>query len=529
MTSPDLERCLTDPGYTPPVRALPGLIAALAGLPDERAAEIERVIARAGQPAVSAALGELEVARGDARAAIVSLVARLASVTRDPRCYGALVTALAEPSPECRKLAARALGKLGDSGAEAALLELLPRATGPEQKSLVEALGAVGGESSARALDALASSDTDLMRRRDRARLLIARRQLRGQGAAIAFDVALERPARVALLCRRGLEQILASELGGSSALSVDAGRVEIEHAGPLRELLRARVMLEAQIVVPIDGGGTSAADRIARTLARPEVLHVMQRWTAGVPRFRLAWSDGAHHRSLSWQVARAVSELTQVLCNDSHEALWTVHVPPSGEGVLGLSPRLDPDPRFTYRKRAVPAASHPTIAAALAHHAGVRDREVLWDPFVGSGLELIERARLGPVDAVWGTDIAEDALAAARENIAAAGIERVRLVRGSALELTPPDVSLILTNPPMGRRVARDGSVGELLESFVAHAARVLRPGGRLVWLSPLERRTARRAREVGLIVETGPLVDLGGFDARLQVLRRPTRPVSV
>ena len=73
-----------------------------------------------------------------------------------------------------------------------------------------------------------------------------------------------------------------------------------------------------------------------------------------------------------------------------------------------------------------------------------------------------------------------------------------------------------------MGRRVTRDGSIGELLERFVAHAAHVLRPSGRLVWLSPLGKRPEKRARDLGLIVTPGPDVDLGGFTATLQCFTR-------
>jgi hypothetical protein len=73
-----------------------------------------------------------------------------------------------------------------------------------------------------------------------------------------------------------------------------------------------------------------------------------------------------------------------------------------------------------------------------------------------------------------------------------------------------------------MGRRVARDGSLAELLGGFVRHAASVLRPGGRLVWLSPLPQHTARIARDASLLVQDGPEVDLGGFQAQLQLCQR-------
>ena len=114
--------------------------------------------------------------------------------------------------------------------------------------------------------------------------------------------------------------------------------------------------------------------------------------------------------------------------------------------------------------------------------------------------------------------------LTAARANLQAARVD-AELVHSDALAFTPPAVapSLIITNPPMGRRVARDGSLGTLLEAFLEHASRVLAPGGRVVWLSPLPDRTAQRARRLAFRVDAGPDVDMGGFTARLQRLTRP------
>jgi tRNA G10 N-methylase Trm11 len=169
-----------------------------------------------------------------------------------------------------------------------------------------------------------------------------------------------------------------------------------------------------------------------------------------------------------------------------------------------------------------VPAASHPTIAAALARTAGVRADDVVWDPFCGSGGELVERSLLGPCRRLIGSDVDPRALEAARANLDAANV-RAELIAGDALTLSPTGVTLILTNPPMGRRVARSGgATAALVDGLVATAARTLVRDGRMVWLSPLPERTVAKARTVGLKVFDVARVDLGGFDAMLQVLRR-------
>jgi precorrin-6B methylase 2 len=522
----ELDRCLREPGYTPPVRALEALVAALLEVTEEQLQPLARSLVRAGAPALSVALTALGTRPAEQRPRLIGLLARFASELADAALYPALLSALDEPLVESRKLAARGLGKLADARAEPRLLEALDRATGAERKNIVDALAAVGTQASASRLSALRSDDPDLERRRARAQLSIERRTARAEPGSLAFDRPLGSPFRIALTCRKGLADLLCDELSQRwQPERRSAERVDVMHAGTLGELLVARTALElALVLAPAPAQHAPPQWRMAQALSQPETLAALRCWTNGVPRFRVSWTEGGHHRALSWALARELRERTTEIVNDSHAARWTLRAAPDASGELLLVPRLDPDPRFGYRRADVPAASHPTIAAALARFAGSQADEVVWDPFVGSGLELIERARLGPVRELWGTDLDPRALAAARRNLDAAGIPGAQLVLGDALSFSPPSPSLIISNPPMGRRVARDGSVGDLLERFVAHAANVLRPGGRLVWLSPVGKRTERRARELGLALISGPEVDLGGFTATLQRFTRPS-----
>ena len=81
----------------------------------------------------------------------------------------------------------------------------------------------------------------------------------------------------------------------------------------------------------------------------------------------------------------------------------------------------------------------------------------------------------------------------------------------------------MILTNPPMGRRLRDPEGVTRLLSDALSQFRRVLAPAGRVVWLCPLFEDGARMAGALGFRVERRGAVDLGGFSAELQVLEVP------
>jgi 23S rRNA G2445 N2-methylase RlmL len=237
--------------------------------------------------------------------------------------------------------------------------------------------------------------------------------------------------------------------------------------------------------------------------------------------RYRLAWAEGGRRRATTWEVTRAVAARAPALVNDPTSSNWEV-VATAGEREvqLDLAPRGLVDPRFAWRKGDVPAASHPTVAAALARVANPLDGDVVWDPFAGSGAELVECGLLARC-ALFGSDTEARALAIARDNLSAAGLD-ARLERQDALDPAPRGVTLVITNPPMGRRASRGEAVAELLDAFVAHAAGSLARGGRLVWMAPWPRRSRVAAERAGLSLEWARTVDMGGFDAELQRWRR-------
>jgi tRNA G10 N-methylase Trm11 len=154
-----------------------------------------------------------------------------------------------------------------------------------------------------------------------------------------------------------------------------------------------------------------------------------------------------------------------------------------------------------------------------MARLAGLAENEIVWDPFCGSALELIERALLGGVRAIHGTDLSAAAVAIARDNFAAVRMQPVpanfvcKDFRDYAGSLGPNSLTLVITNPPMGMRVPVPDLRG-LIEELFNVAATVLLPGGRLVLANPISMKNPPRPFQL-LSRQT---VDLGGFDCRME-----------
>lgn len=551
------------PGYTPSAAALAPLLDALAEVDERTARALVRALARREGAAVAVAIERFGSATEAARPWICELVGRVAGATRDPALGDWLVARLAEPDARTRRRAIVALGKLADGRYEAPLLALWTQAPAlPERRALAAALGQLGSESTLRALAQPLPDDVELARRTAQARVKVARDALRATPGGIDASAVAARPPTLLLHVRAGLEALLLEELAPSlEARLLAPGRVAVTLRGPLQQLWGARTFLDCGFPLPLqrlelpaqardrptaeaadprddDADHLAAlADAVVRALTSPLAGELLRSFTRGPLRYRLEWAQAGARRALTWRVAAEVARRDPALVNDPRQALWQVVVSErvyrgAPNAALELWPRGLADPRFDYRVRTLPASSHPTLAAALARVAGVQQDEVVWDPFVGAATELIERARLGPLSRCYGSDDDPAALAAAAANLGAAGLGEVTLVQGDARRWRPPEpVSLVITNPPMGRRLLAGPGLGPLLTAMLTNAAGALRPGGRIVLLSPLPELTLEHAARHGLQAARRQRVDMGGFSAELQLLvsRASTRRLLV
>jgi tRNA G10 N-methylase Trm11 len=127
------------------------------------------------------------------------------------------------------------------------------------------------------------------------------------------------------------------------------------------------------------------------------------------------------------------------------------------------------------------------------------------------------------------GTDLDARAIAVARANFEAAALAPAKAEFTESdfrnAPITPGSVSLIITNPPLGRRVRIKDMQG-LFSDLYTVSTRALRAGGRLVFVNPLRAEPS----DPSLKLEYRKSIDLGGFTCRLEMYRKnaPKRPAK-
>jgi len=444
-----------------------------------------------------------------------------------------LTALLLDPEEKIRRYAMNALPKLGGSlESEKAVLELLDQPKGErEVKNLSQTLSKIGGEATLEKLEALHDENGALHQAEQKVKAQLARQEA---PASIRLDAKIKetRKLRIHLRTRRGMEPFVRDELQAHPKLKsrfkiirTSPGCVALSALRPftLADLYELRTFGSVNFVLGVVAKDEAKhTEAMAQVIASEQTQLLCRKLTEGQPRYRLQFIRAKVPPRKVQAIVNEAFALCPDLLNDPRKSPWAIEIYPEKVGQsVELRPRVLPDPRFTYRVDDVPASTHPPLAAAMAQMAGIQADEVVWDPFCGSGLELIERARLGVVDSIIATDLDYNAIEVARQNFESAGIPSgtVVLHRGDLRNyekitgIAPESISLILANPPpLGRRVRIEDLKG-LITEFYQIAAKTLRPGGRLVFINPL-----KLDPDLSLKLEARHLVDIGGFDCRVE-----------
>ena len=423
---------------------------------------------------------------------------------------GWLRSLLRDPQEKIRRYAAAALPKIGaEVQDERELLALTKLASGErERRHVAKALSKFGGK------ETLASSIDLPARAAQRIKAKVARAE---SPSTIRLDARFDqfRNIDIHLRCRSGLEQFVTEEVERTKQFRVREklkGLLIIDAPGPftIADILTMRCFDSVAFAVKVQGEPTTIA-------ASPQALGIFKTFTAGPIRYRIDFLDKGHQRAAVAKLAEQIHARRPELINGGGDTPWTLEI--RGRHVT-FAPKILPDPRFAYRRRDVPAASHPPLAACMAQLAGAAKDDIIWDAFCGSGIELVESWKLGGVQKLIGTDLAPKAIEIARSNLTAAGIgpDHVTLTVSDFRNFDPGPVSLIITNPPMGRRVPIPNLRG-LIDDLFKTAARTLQPGGRLVFANPIGATPSSRVFRR----DFSQLIDMGGFHCRLEKYTLP------
>lgn len=170
------------------------------------------------------------------------------------------------------------------------------------------------------------------------------------------------------------------------------------------------------------------------------------------------------------------------------------------------------------------------TIASAMLDMAAVPDGTAHLNAMCGSGTLLAEWLTGGGGGRSVGCDLSAEALACARDNLAAAGVADVVELLAADAAAMPFDggsFGLITADVPWGDAVGSHASNARLYPAFLEEAARVARDGAVLVVLTHDVRLFERVLERSGLwVADRVERVFHGGHWPRMYRLVRPGGP---
>ena len=352
-----------------------------------------------------------------------------------------------------------------------------------------------------------------------------------------------------------GFEAIAAEEISarlpgaiirGTRVVADKSGMVLFEYAGEAGDLLALRTIEDLFVVVAALEDVPTAREGLrlleataARAPALEAALELARqvrpgRGGRGRLRFRVvarqvgqaAYRRVDAQRAIERGIAARAGHRWRLVEEGGLEFWLTLLPAKAGQSEAWLALRLS-DERMRhrdYQQAHLPASLRPAAAAALVWLTRPAPDDVFLDPMCGAGTILIERAHAGRYALLLGGDSSAEALAVARENIGPRykPIE-LRAWDARKLPLDSASVTAAAVNLPFGKRVGTPEENRALYPAFLREAARVLRPGARLVALTGDARTFEAALRRTGQLTRRAVYaVRVLGQPAKVYVVER-------
>lgn len=169
---------------------------------------------------------------------------------------------------------------------------------------------------------------------------------------------------------------------------------------------------------------------------------------------------------------------------------------------ICGL--RLTPDNWRRFQKKDVfhDAGLKPTIAAAMVLLSDPNEEDIVLDPMCGYGTLPLERFRY-PMVKLYAFDIDEVAVANTHNNLPESEVFEIDICDTTQLKLEDTSIDTILVNPQWDKQTSNGMHIDQLYLKAITEYSRVLKKGGLLMIITPMEEMTLAAALEVNLTLQ--------------------------
>jgi tRNA (guanine6-N2)-methyltransferase len=272
-------------------------------------------------------------------------------------------------------------------------------------------------------------------------------------------------------------------------------GRISIRYRGDPRRLddLRSVVAVYRVVRFAVPRPKALLGHESAQILLR-SIREIVDLYPPGTFRTFHVSAAGAKSATFTRLKGLLARGLGLISTDEAGDLLVIFRRPPGGAPGWEVLARTSPRPLSAraWRVCDMPGALNASVAHVMVELADPSPAERFLNLVCGSGTLLIERLDICPARLAIGVDRSEQALACARENIAASRhAQEITLILADATRLPLPDASVdtVVADLPFGMLVGQRAEIERLYPEILREAARVAVPGATFVAITAMRK----------------------------------------